>query len=276
MTDGGAAQASGAGGADLFRLDGRVALVTGAAGYLGTAMATALAQAGAQVWLAGRDRDKLIRLSDSLASTGLQATPLPFDVTDAAARAAALDKMAEQTDRLDVLVNNAHISRSGSFTSAKPEDFAQAVSLSIAAAHALITGALPLLERAAIDGSPSVINVASMYGMVSPDPNNYTEEQMQNPPYYGAAKAGLLQLTRHAATHLGRRGVRVNAISPGPFPVASPPADPGLVDRLARRVPLGRIGKPEELRTTVLFLASPASTFITGINIPVDGGWTAW
>ncbi|MGH3426175.1 MAG: SDR family NAD(P)-dependent oxidoreductase [Terriglobales bacterium] len=276
MTDGEAAQASSVGGVDLFRLDGRVALVTGAAGYLGTAMAAALAQAGAQVWLAGRNRDKLVSLAETLTAAGGRATPLPFDVTDAAARAAALDSMAEQTDRLDVLVNNAHVGRSGSFTSAKPEDFVEAVLLSTAAAHALITGALPLLERAAVDGSPSVINVASMYGMVSPDPNNYTEERMQNPPFYGAAKAGLLQLTRHAATHLGRRGVRVNAISPGPFPAASPPAEPGLVDRLARRVPLGRIGKPEELCTTVLFLASPASTFVTGINIPVDGGWTAW
>ncbi|MGH3544731.1 MAG: SDR family oxidoreductase, partial [Mycobacteriales bacterium] len=148
--------------------------------------------------------------------------------------------------------------------------------LGVAAAHALIKEALPLLKRAARDGSPSVINIASMYGMVSPDPHMYADEQLQNPPYYGAAKAALLQLTRHAATHLGSQGIRVNAISPGPFPAGAPPTDPQLLTRLARRVPLGRVGRPDELRTAVLFLASPASTFITGINIPVDGGWTAW
>jgi NAD(P)-dependent dehydrogenase (short-subunit alcohol dehydrogenase family) len=175
-----------------------------------------------------------------------------------------------------VLVNNAHAGRSGSFASATPADFASAVAQSAAAAHALITAALPLLRAAAADGSPSVINVASMYGMVSPDPRNYAAAALENPPDYGAAKAGLLQLTRHAATHLAPDGVRVNAISPGPFPAAAPDDDPELIERLARRVPLGRVGRPEELRTAVLFLASPASTFVTGANIVVDGGWTAW
>jgi NAD(P)-dependent dehydrogenase (short-subunit alcohol dehydrogenase family) len=252
----------------LFSLDGRVALITGASGHLGRAMTRALAEAGATVWINGRDAAKLTALAKELGSFDVR--PLPFDVLSPG------DALSQLDGRLDVLVNNAHVGRSGSFTSALREDFTSAVDLAVGAAHALTVACLPLLETAAADGSPSVINIASMYGVVSPDPRNYAAEEMQNPPYYGAAKAALLQLTRHSATHLGPRGIRVNAISPGPFPAGSPPADPGLVDRLGTRTALGRVGRPEELATALLFLASPASSYVTGINVPVDGGWTAW
>ena len=127
----------------------------------------------------------------------------------------------------------------------------------------------------AAGGSPSVINVASMYGLVAPDPAMYATEEGRNPPFYGAAKAALLQLSRYAAAELGPIGVRVNAITPGPFPQHPEQMDPAFLDQLASRTMLGRVGRPDDIRTAVLFLASPHSAFVTGSNIVVDGGWTA-
>ncbi len=116
-----------------------------------------------------------------------------------------------------------------------------------------------------------------MYGVVSPDPRIYTETTRPNTPEYGAAKAGLLQLTRYLACQLGPMCIRVNSISPGPFPApAVQQADPEFIRRLGHKNPLGRIGSPDELAGPVVFLASDASSYVTGANIVVDGGWTAW
>lgn len=116
-----------------------------------------------------------------------------------------------------------------------------------------------------------------MYGSVSPDPSIYGTSGLNNPPYYGAAKAGLIQLTRYAACHLAADRIRVNCISPGPFP--SPQAlerDPGFHGRLNAKNPMRRTGEPAELAGPLLFLASDASSYVTGTNLAVDGGWTAW
>lgn len=259
---------------DLFSLEGRVSLVTGASGHLGGALAEALCAAGARVYLLGRREAVLRERAGALCAAGHDARALVCDVRDDAAGREALSVIARESGRLDVLVSNAHVGRTGAFTEAVREDFAEGMDLAVGSAHALTLAALPLLKSAAKDGSPSVIHVASIYGMVSPDPRNYATPSQQNPAYYGAAKAALIQYARHAAVHLAGEGVRVNALSPGPFP--GPSASEALLEKLRAKVPLGRVGVPEELATALLFLASPRSSYVTGVNLPVDGGFTAW
>jgi len=123
----------------------------------------------------------------------------------------------------------------------------------------------------------SIVNVASMYGMVSPQPELYRDHpQYHNPAAYGAAKAGVIQFTRYTACHLAGSGIRVNCLSPGPFPRDEVRNDAAFAERLCERVPLGRVGSPEEIVGPALFLLSDASSYVTGHNLVVDGGWSAW
>lgn len=260
--------------AQRFRLDGATALITGAAGYLGAAMADALSEAGAIVLLNGRDRDKLEALRDSLLASGRKAELLPFDVMDGAARMRALQSLKS----LHVLVNNAYTGRPGTIDMANTEDFDRAFQSGVTAAFEITRLCLPALKRGVQErGSASIINIASMYGHVSPDPGLYGTSGLNSAPWYGAAKGGLIQLTRYLACHLAAERIRVNAISPGPFPRPEISAEKlDFVQRLGQKVPLGRVGRAEEMSGPLLFLASDAASFVTGINLPVDGGWTAW
>lgn len=262
----------------LFDLSGKVALVTGAGGWLGLPMASALAEAGAHVYLAGRSPKPLAELAKDLKGKGFAAEALPFDVTDKSAVRAALAHIEAAQSRLDILVNNAH---SGTLAGwdAEEADFAAAADTAVTAAWRLVRDGLPLLRRGvSLSGDASVINVASMYGKVSPDPRVYADtDTPPSPPFYSAAKAGLLQLTRWLATNLGPEGIRANTISPGPFPQGNARAErPEFVSTLDAKTPLGRVGRRDEVKGAVVFLASTASSYVTGADIAVDGGWTAW
>lgn len=253
-----------------FSLEGRVALVTGGTGHLGRSICRGLAGAGARVLVNGRNAGKAETFAAELAAQGYSAEGLPFDVTDHHRAAAALGAVK----RLDILVNNAAPIQTGSVETVDSSMFASASAGIVEAAFALSRTALPLLRN----GGGSIINIASMYGSVSPDPEIYGQSGFNNPPQYGAAKAGLIQLTRYLACHFAPAGVRVNAISPGPFPVQEKLAaeHPEFLAALGRKVPMRRVGHPDELAGAVVFLASDASSFVTGVNLAVDGGWTAW
>jgi NAD(P)-dependent dehydrogenase (short-subunit alcohol dehydrogenase family) len=262
-----------------FRLDGKVVFLSGATGLLGRPMARALAAAGASVVLNARMQDKLEALVGELKSAGWSASMACFDVTNEIAVRRNVEMIGEQFGRLDVLVNNASSGRPGTMESATAGDFEQLYRVNVVAAFQLLQAATPLLKVAGSQsgGGASVINIASMYGSVSPDPSIYGTSGANSPPYYGAAKAGLIQLTRYAACHLAAQRIRVNCISPGPFPSAKYlEPDENFHAQLKAKNPMQRTGEPWELQGPLLFLASDASSYVTGINLPVDGGWTAW
>ena len=263
----------------MFRLDGRVAFLSGATGLLGRPMAKALASAGAHVVLNGRTQDALEAFVTELKSAGLSASVACFDVTDETAVRRHIGLIGEQHGRLDVLVNNASSGMPGTIESATARDFEQVYRVNVVAAFQLLQTAIPLLKSAGAlrEAGASVINIASMYGSVSPDPSIYGTSGANSPPYYGPAKAGLIQLTRYAACHLAGQRIRVNCISPGPFPSAKYlERDAQFHGQLKAKNPMHRTGEPSELQGPLLFLASDASSYVTGINLAVDGGWTAW
>jgi len=263
----------------LFRLDGRVAFLSGATGLLGRPMAHALAWAGAHVILNARSAVELDALATELCDQGFAASTACFDVADSGAVEEFVAEVTTRHKRLDILVNNAYSGRPGTIESATTEDFEQAYRVSVIAPFQIVRMALPLLKTSArlVPGGASVINIGSMYGTVSPDPAIYGTSGANSPPYYGAAKAALIQMTRYAACHLATDRIRVNSICPGPFPAHEYlENDPGFCAKLEEKIPMHRTGLPHELQGPLLFLASDASSYLTGANLPVDGGWTAW
>jgi gluconate 5-dehydrogenase len=142
--------------------------------------------------------------------------------------------------------------------------------------HRLVKNALPFLLKASRkNGGSSVINIASMYGIISPDLSIYSSADNSNPPYYGAAKAALIQWTRYAACEFANKGIRFNSISPGAFPGVEAQKNHVLMNNIRSKIPLNRIGDPKDLLGVIILLSSHLSSYITGSNIVIDGGWTA-
>jgi gluconate 5-dehydrogenase len=259
----------------LFDLTDRVAVVTGATGHLGGAMCLALAEAGATVVAASRDE---ARAQD--VARGLSGPPpgrsshaaVAIDHLDEASIAAGVASVVDRFGRIDVLVNNGHEPLAADWTTVTGEQFDR--HLRNATGYFLL--ARHVRDHAVRRGAPaSVIMLGSMYGLVASYPQVYESITTANPVAYQALKGGILQMTRHLAVYWAADKVRVNAISPGPFP--APPNDSGeFARRLTERVPLKRLGRPHELKGAVVFLASDASSYVTGHNLVVDGGWTAW
>jgi NAD(P)-dependent dehydrogenase (short-subunit alcohol dehydrogenase family) len=258
---------------ELLRLDGRVVLITGGAGHLGQALATALGELGATVALSDRDP---IATEAAAAAIGRTAVAFPAELTDDVAVGALPAAVQERLGSLDVLINNAAFvgsaRRSGwavPLADQSIDVWREALEVNLTAAFVLTQAAAPLL---AASGHGSIVNIASIYGLVGPDHGLYADTDMGNPAAYAAAKGGLLQLTRWSATTLAPT-VRVNAVTPGGILRDQPDA---FVSRYVARTPLQRMATEDDMIGAVAYLASDLSAYVTGQNLVVDGGWTAW
>lgn len=255
----------------LFSLAGKTVWVLGGTGLLGTPSVRLLAEHGAHVIVSSRKPHDCESLVDALAADGLNAEAIACDVTDYATTADVARSIAAKHGTIDVCANFAYGASGRTLHDITPEEWEFGVRASGSSAFFLSREVAKYMAP----GS-SLIHLSSMYGMVSPDPANYPPATTINPPDYGFAKAGLVQLVRYLAVQWGPKGIRVNAITPGPFPGEAATAIEGFVDRLAKRVPLGRTGEAHEVAGGVVYLASDASSFVTGSNLVIDGGWTAW
>jgi NAD(P)-dependent dehydrogenase (short-subunit alcohol dehydrogenase family) len=256
---------------DTFSLDGKVALVTGGAGLYGRQIVAALAEAGAKTFIAARGLDKLEAVAADERSHGRDVTALSLDLSSDESIEALHRTIIERAGRCDVLVNNA-VTRSALDGWAHDlDDFDRSLRVN-ASALFKITQLFGQTMRARKSGS--VINIGSMMGMVGLEMANYAgTNMMPNPsPIYHYEKGGMISFTRWAASILGADNVRVNCVSPGGY-FSNQPAP--FVRAYSERTQLGRMANDTDLKGIIVFLASDASAYITGTNIPVDGGYTA-
>lgn len=258
---------------DLMNLQGRVALVTGGAGRIGEALCEALAELGASVAVLDLSEEACRRVASQIQTACL---PLAIDLADDQSVRSVPNLVQERFGRLDVLVNCAALVGTSELKGwATPFDeqtidtWRLALEVNLTAPFLLTQVCTDLLRQS---GKGSVININSIYGMVGPDLGLYEGTPMGNPAAYAASKGGLLQLTRWLATSLAPE-VRVNSITSGGVERNQPDA---FVERYLKRTPLKRMAVEEDLKGAVAYLASDLSSYVTGQNLIVDGGWTAW
>lgn len=270
-----------------FDLSGRVALVTGGAGLLGAEFCRTLAQAGAQVVVADLDAPAAQRVADGLnppGAAGRRALAVESDVSQPESVQRMVAVTLETFGRLDILVNSAALDpkfdpqhsqggTSGAFEDYPLEAWRQALDVNLTGAFLCCQAAIaPMLAQ----GGGVIVNLSSIYGLAGPDQRLYQRPDRPaqfKPVYYSVTKAGILGLTRYLATYYAGKNIRVNALSPGGVFNGH---DEQFLEAYAARTVLGRMAEKDELNGALLFLVSGASAYMTGANLVVDGGWTAW
>ena len=254
---------------DLFRLDGKTAIVTGGGRGLGRYMAEALSDAGASVVLCSRKKEPLTEVQREIEAGGGRALAVEFDVTDEESVEGVVSAAAESFGSVDVVVNN-----SGATWGAPPEEmplerFDQVMRVNVRGTFLMSQAAGRRMIETGAGGA--IINISSVAGLVGGHP-----DYMQTVGY-SSSKGAIISMTRDLATSWAQRNITVNAIAPGWFPTRM---SRGLIEKfeeeMLANIPLGRFGAPEDLKGVVIFLASPAASYVTGQTIVVDGGATAW
>lgn len=250
-------------------LKGKLILLTGGYGYLGEEIAKNLLEHGAVVIIGGRSKKKFNTVfkhkNEKLFFQYL-------DVSDENSIKSFLDAVSKKFGKFDGIINNAFYLSGNSPNYMTNEDFNKGIEGTLTSVFLCIKNAIPYFLE---NGYGKIVNVSSMYGIQAPDFEVY-EESMKflNPPHYGAAKAGVVQLSKYYASYLGKKNILVNCVVPGAFPSNIVQKDKFFIKKLSEKTALGRIGKPEELGGIFTFLMSDASNYITGQNFVVDGGWT--
>lgn len=262
---------------ELMNMNGRVAAITGGAGHIGRAMAETLAELGASMVLIDRNSSSCEEAARQIADAhGVATMAVQADVARAGEMGRIPALIQERFHRLDVLIHcaafvgtDALTGWNTSFEKQSVDTWRACLDVNLTPSFLLSQKCVPLLEAS---GNGSVINILSIYGLVGPDWRIYEGTEMGNPAAYAASKGGLLQLTRWMATSLAPR-IRVNAITPGGVERGQ---NPEFREKYVYRVPLGRMAIEEDFKGAVAYLASDMSRYVTGQNLVVDGGWTAW
>lgn len=270
----------------MFDISNRVAIVTGGAGLLGTEFARTLAEAGAAVVIADQNAEAAHLAAETVRSGGAHCLAVPTDITAPNSVQAMVKTTLQAFGQVDILVNSAAMdpkfdpqalvagqAAAGSFENYPLEAWNQALAVNLTGMFLCCQAAVqPMLAQ----GSGVIVNLCSMYGLVGPDQRLYQRQDQPaqyKPVYYSVTKAGVLGLTRYLATYYAGKNIRVNALTPGGVYNGH---DPEFVQAYSARAVLGRMAEKDEMNGALLFLVSEASSYMTGANLVVDGGWTSW
>ena len=251
-------------------LKGKNILITGGYGHLGKGIVSSLIAHEATVYVLARSSEKFEK-----AFSNEKTSHLHFqycDISETASIEKAISVIHQKIGVIDTFINNAFYLKGQSPEKMDHKDFSIGIEGTLNAGFKCIKALIPIMKS---QGHGKIINVGSMYGMVAPDFSVYdAAPTFINPPHYGAAKAGLIHLTKYYASYLGKDNILVNAVSPGPFPSEAVQENTEFIEALKQKTALKKIGKPADLGGIFVFLASDGANYITGQNFAVDGGWT--
>lgn len=252
---------------DLFSLKNKTAIVTGGCGLIGKEIVKGLSEYGANVYIADQNEEEAQKLLNQ------NINYINLDITSESSVQQASNRIVSETGKVDILVNSAYPRTKdwgAKFENVKFDSWKFNLDDHLGGYFLMCKETAIIMKK---QSGGSIINLASIYGVVAPDFSIYDGTEMTMPAAYATIKAGIVALTKYIATYYGSYNVRANTISPGGI---YDNQDPSFVEKYSQKTPLGRMGKPQEIVGAVIYLASDASSFVTGQNILVDGGWTAW
>lgn len=256
----------------MFKLDGKRVIITGGAGMLGFEFGKTLSEAGANVILADTKEACIEKAVQLTKEHGTKAMGIVTDVSDEKSVQHMVDQILREFNTIDILVNNAAVQPEGfgeSIEEYSLQTWNRVISVNLTGLFicSRVVGRQMIKQRNGV-----IVNVASIYGVVSPDPELYKDWYYESPISYSATKSAVINFTRHLAVFWAKKGIRVNALTPGGV---FNDQNPNFVNKYCERAPLGRMARKDDYNGAILFLVSDASSYMTGSNLIVDGGWTA-